>query len=97
MAGYVIANVVWRDLQRLAEYSRLMPPSLEKYGGRVLVPGEAPEVKEGQLTLSRLVVIEFPSVEQARVWYDSAEYRPALQIRQKSANNDLMIVEGTSL
>jgi len=97
MAGYVIANVVWRDLQGLTEYSRLMPLSLEKYGGRVLVRGEAPEMKEGHLALSRLVVIEFPTVEQARLWYDSDDYRPALLIRQRSANNDLMIVEGTSL
>lgn len=97
MAGYVIANVVWTDLQGLAEYSHLMPLSLQKYGGRVLVRGEAPEVKEGHLNLARLVVIEFPTVEHARLWYDSEEYRPALQIRQRSASNDLMIVEGTSL
>lgn len=97
MAAYVIANVVWKDLKGLAEYSRLMPPSLEKYGGRILVRGEAPEVKEGNLALSRLVVIEFPDIQQARSWYSSEEYRPALQIRQNLANNDLMIVEGTSL
>ena len=97
MAAYVIANVVWKDLKGLAEYSRLMPPSLKKYGGRILVRGEAPEVKEGNLALSRLVVIEFPDIERARSWYSSEDYRPALQIRQNSANNDLMIVEGTSV
>lgn len=97
MAAYVIANVVWKDLNALAEYSRLMPPTLEKYGGRILVRGEAPEVKEGNLMVSRLVVIEFPGIEQARSWYGSEEYRPALQVRQNSANNDLMIVEGTSV
>ena len=41
MAGYVIANVVWKDPESLAVYKRLMPPSVEKYGGRFLVPNAA--------------------------------------------------------
>jgi uncharacterized protein (DUF1330 family) len=43
-----------------------------------------------------LVVIEFPTVEKARQWYSSDEYRPALEIRQRSAENELLIVEGTA-
>ena len=43
-----------------------------------------------------LVVIEFPTVEQARRWYNSEEYRPALEIRQRAAENELLIVEGTA-
>ena len=41
MAGYVIANVVWKDPESLAVYKRLMPPSVAKYGGRFLVRGGA--------------------------------------------------------
>jgi uncharacterized protein (DUF1330 family) len=39
-------------------------------------------------------VIEFPTVELARQWYNSEEYRPALEIRQRAADNELLIVEG---
>jgi len=44
MAGYVIANVVWKDSESLAVYKRLMPSSVEKYGGRLnrLGNGTAP-------------------------------------------------------
>jgi uncharacterized protein (DUF1330 family) len=95
MAGYVIANVVWKDSESLAVYKRLMPPSVEKYGGRFLVRGGSTEILEGKWSPA-LVVIEFPTVEKARQWYSSDEYRPALEIRQRSAENELLIVEGTA-
>ncbi|MBV8414511.1 MAG: DUF1330 domain-containing protein [Verrucomicrobia bacterium] len=94
MAGYVIANVVWKDSESLAVYKRLMPPTVAKFGGRFLVRGGATEVLEGEWSPA-LVVIEFPTVEQARRWYNSEEYRPALEIRQRAAENELLIVEGT--
>ena len=95
MAGYVIANVVWKDSESLAVYKRLMPSSVKKYGGKFLVRGGATEVLEGEWSPA-LVVIEFPTVEQARRWYSSEEYRPALEIRQRAADNELLIVEGTA-
>ena len=95
MAGYLIANVVWKDSESLAVYKRLMPSSVKKYGGRFLVRGGATEVLEGEWSPA-LVVIEFPTVELARQWYNSEEYRPALEIRQRAADNELLIVEGTA-
>ena len=95
MAGYVIANVVWKDSESLAVYKRLMPSSVEKYGGRFLVRGGPIEVLEGEWSPA-LVVIEFATVERARQWYSSEEYRPALEIRQRAAENELLIVEGTA-
>ena len=95
MAGYVIANVVWKDPESLAVYKRLMPSSVEKYGGRFLVRGGDVEVLEGEWSPA-LVVIEFPTVDQAKQWYSSEEYRPALEIRQRAADNELLIVEGVA-
>jgi uncharacterized protein (DUF1330 family) len=95
MAGYVIANVVWKDSESLAVYKRLMPSSVKKYGGRFLVRGGTTEVLEGEWSPA-LVLIEFPTVEQARQWYGSEEYRPALEIRQRAADNELLIVEGVA-
>jgi uncharacterized protein (DUF1330 family) len=95
MAGYVIANVVWKDSESLAVYKRIMPSSVEKYGGRFLVRGGDMEVLEGEWSPA-LVVIEFSTVERAKQWYSSEEYRPALEIRQRAADNELLIVEGTA-
>jgi uncharacterized protein DUF1330 len=51
---------------------------------------------EGSWEPKRLVVLEFPSVEQARCWYDSEEYREARAIRERAAVTDLLIAEGVS-
>ncbi len=74
MAGYVIADVDVHDPEGYKEYTALVPATLEPFGGRFAVRGGAYEVLEGSWRPRRLVVLEFPSVERARAWYESAEY-----------------------
>lgn len=49
---------------------------------------------EGTWAPTRLVVLEFPSLEQARRWYDSEDYREPKALRLKSALSDVVMVEG---
>ena len=94
MAGYLIADIKVNDPARYEEYRKLVPPTLAKYGGEFVVRGGAFEVLEGDWQPNRLVVIRFPSAEQARAWHDSPEYRPALEIRHATAVTRSIIVEG---
>ena len=94
MAGYVIADVNVRNAAAYEEYRRLVPASIRNYGGKYLVRGGPHERLESTWTPSRLVVIEFASVEQARRWYLSQEYRRAKEVRQRTAVSTVVIVEG---
>jgi uncharacterized protein (DUF1330 family) len=94
MAGYVIVNITIRDPARYEEYKRLAAPTVSAYGGRYLVRGGPVDAREGAWTPSRLVVLEFPSMERARAWWDSPEYAPAKAIRQSCAETQLVITEG---
>ena len=94
MSAYVIADVNVTDPEQFAEYRKLVPPTIEKYGGRFVVRGGPVETKEGGWSPSRIVVLEFPSMEKARAWYHSAEYAPALAMRLKAANTKLILIEG---
>jgi uncharacterized protein (DUF1330 family) len=94
VAAYVIAEVNVTDPSLYENYKKLVPATLEKYGGRFAVRGGAVDSKEGGWKPSRLVVLEFPSMAQARKWYDSPEYAPALALRLKAANAKLILVEG---
>lgn len=94
MAGYVIAEVEVTDPAAYEEYRKLVPATIARYGGRFLVRGGVVETKEGGWSPARLVVLEFPSLEQARRWYHSPEYAPALAIRLKAASAKLVIAEG---
>lgn len=94
MSAYVIAEVSVTDPAPYEEYRRLVPATLEKYGGRFLVRGGAVETREGGWTPARIVVLEFASMAQARRWYDSPEYQQALAIRLKNASSKVIFVEG---
>lgn len=94
MAAYVIADVNVTDPTLYDDYRKMVPATIAKYGGRFLARGGAFEVKEGDWKPARLVVLEFPSLEQARKWYHSPEYAPALALRLKAASAKLVLVEG---
>jgi uncharacterized protein (DUF1330 family) len=94
MPGYVIANVEVTDPVEYEEYRKLVPASVAAFGGRFVVRGGAFEVLEGDWQPKRLIVLEFPSVEQARAWYDSEEYREAKTLRLRTANSSVVIVAG---
>lgn len=94
MSAYLIAEVEITDPAAYEEYRKQVPAIIAKYGGKYLVRGGKVESKEGGWTPQRFVILEFPSMEQARKFYDSGEYSPVLAIRKKASKSKLMLVEG---
>jgi uncharacterized protein (DUF1330 family) len=92
--GYVIANVSVEDAGAYEDYRSRTAAIIAQYGGRFLVRGGAIEVREGEPGIGRLVILEFPSVEAARTFYDSPEYQAILPIRLNTASSTLVIAEG---
>ncbi|MBW7900210.1 MAG: DUF1330 domain-containing protein [Rhodocyclaceae bacterium] len=93
--GYLIAEAKVADPAAYAGYKVLAEAAIAQYGGRYLVRGGAITQLEGEWTGSpRLVVVEFDSVEQARKFYDSPEYRAARQARAGAAQMNMLVVEG---
>lgn len=96
MPAYVIAEVTVTDPTTMDEYRKQVPATVARYGGRFLVRGGAHETIEGDWKPNRLVILEFPSMEQARRWYDSEEYREPKTLRIKSGRTNLLMVEGVA-
>ena len=94
MAAYVIVQVEVNDPVRYEAYKAMVPPSLEKFGGRFLVRGGKTHTLEGTWTPKRFVMVEFPSVEQAKAWWASPEYAEAKSLRQATADSMLIVAEG---
>ncbi len=92
--GYWIVHVNVNDAENYPEYVAATAPAMEKYGGTFLVRGGTSQVREGQ-SRDRHVVVEFESLARAIECYESQEYAPALALRNKYADTDLLIVEGT--
>ena len=94
MKGYIVANVTVEDAAAYEAYRSKVEGIIERHGGRYLVRGGAVEVREGEPGIARLVILEFPSVEAARAFYDSADYQAILPIRTANAAATLIIAEG---
>lgn len=94
MAGYVIADVEVTDAELFEEYRKLVPATVEAYGGKYIVRGGESEVVEGEITPHRTVIIQFDSAEQAKAWHGSEEYAVPKQMRIDSTNSNVIIVEG---
>ena len=94
MPAYIIVDISISDPVAYARYRELAPPSIAAYGGRYLARGGATETLEGDWRPSRLVVLEFDSMERARDWWSSPEYAPAKALRFQCADADMLLVDG---
>jgi len=82
-----------RDQSELSLYSQMnrtapRDPNLTPlvvYGAIEAVEGKAPD---------GMVLLRFPTVEDAKAWYDSPSYQAALPHRQKGADYRAFIVQG---
>ena len=95
MAAYVIGEVDVMDPAAYEDYRKQVGAVLAKYGGRFLARGGKVEALEGGWSPKRLVLLEFPSMEQALKWYRSPEYAPLIKLRQKASRGKLVAIEGT--
>jgi uncharacterized protein (DUF1330 family) len=96
MKGYVMAEVEVTNPEGYKEYSSYVPDTIAKYGGQFLVRGGAAEILEGEWPQRRRVLIEFPSVEAARQWWNSTEYAHPKALRQANSKGRLILMEGAS-
>jgi len=81
MPAYFLADIrEIKDPGKIEQYRSHVAAVVEKFGGRYVVRGGPFEVVEGAYQV-RLAMLEFPSMDQARRWYDSEEYRELKQLR----------------
>jgi len=94
MTAYVLADIDVQDAEAYEAYRKLVPATIEKYGGRFLVRGGAHEVIEGEWQPHRLVLLAFADMARAKAWYQSPEYAAAKAIRFRTSRGQLLIVDG---
>lgn len=92
--AYMVVDARSSDPERMVEYRKLAQVAVAAYGGRYLVRGAAYETLEGCWQPQRLVVLEFPSMEAGRKFYESPEYIAAREARAGVSDFDMLLVEG---
>lgn len=94
MSAYIIADVTVTNPEQMAKYREWSTKAMQEYGAEILVRGGAVEVLEGTWQPTRLVVMKFPSVAQAKAMYQSDTYTHARSLREGAGVMRMVVVEG---
>jgi uncharacterized protein (DUF1330 family) len=94
MSAYVVVDLEIINQEEFEAYKRLVPATIEKYGGRYLARGGKVQTLDGGWDPKRFVLLEFSSVDQAKAWFDSPEYSKPKALRERSARSKIIVVEG---
>ncbi len=96
MKTYLILDFEITNMDMFMEYVERIPAFIQKHGGKYIVEGVRPEAIEGDWKPSTLVVLEFPSRENAQEFLGDPAIEPVFAIRQNSTTSKLILVEGGS-
>ena len=94
MSAYLIVEIEVHDPAGYEAYKTLAGSTVEAHGGKYIVRGGQTEVLEGHWQPKRIVVLEFPSMAQAKRWLNSEEYAEPRKMRHRTAKTNMIVVEG---
>ena len=94
MTAFLVSDVSVRDAEAFQTYRTRAAASIIQHGGRYLARGGEIEPLEGTWKPRNIIIVEFPSLEQARAWYRSPEYAFALEMRDQALSRTLILVDG---
>ena len=94
MPAYIIVELEITEPVGYEEYKKQAAATIAQYGGKYIVRGGACETLEGDWNPKRIVVLQFDNVEQAKAWFNSAEYTGPRELRQRTAKTRMILVEG---
>lgn len=95
MAAYAFFdNVQVLDAERLGAYKERVASVVERFGGRYVVLGGEIQRVEGDWQPTFPVMIEFPDLDAARRWYDSADYAELKALRLSAVRGNAVLMGG---
>lgn len=94
MAAYVITDVEITDAGLYKQFVEQVTPIVESHGGKFVARGGKLEIISGDWTPDRIAILEFGSIEQIHTWMNSPEQKKIDAIRFKSANVNMVVVDG---
>ncbi|HEY3947512.1 DUF1330 domain-containing protein [Phenylobacterium sp.] len=94
MKAYLVLDFAVRDLRGFLPYVEAIPTFIAKHGGRYIVRGEPPTVMEGDWAPERMVILEFPSRQDAEAFLSDPQAQDVFAVRHSTAVSRLVLVEG---
>ena len=90
----MITDVEITDASLYGQFVERVTSTVEAHGGKFVTRGGALEAVLGNWTPKRLAILEFDNLQQIHAWLDSPEYTVLEDIRSRSSNVNMVVVEG---
>jgi uncharacterized protein (DUF1330 family) len=94
MKAYLVLDFSIHDLAAFMPYVDAIPAFIERHRGKYIVRGVEPTVMEGDWAPERMVILEFPSRENAKAFLADPDAQTLFDVRHKTTNSKLVLVEG---
>lgn len=96
MPAYIVVEAVITDPKKFVGYAQVVPPLLEKFGGKYIAIKTETEALEGDWGNTKLVLHEWPSMDTARRFWNSDEYQQAKTLREGAGTFRVMLIDGVN-
>lgn len=94
MPALLIVDVLEvKDEEGYRQYREQVPATLAKFGATYLARGHNISVFDGDWDPKRIVVVQFPSLDAAREWWNSELYADLKKLRRRSTRMNMVLVE----
>lgn len=93
MSAYVVISVTPTDHEKFREYEEASIPILDKFGGRLITRDTDVHVVGREDVPAIATILEFPSKEQFRKFFDSPEYAPLKEFRLGIADASAIVLD----
>ena len=98
MKCYSVAEIAITDQSWVPAYVKNVTRLVEQHGGRYLARTSKIERLEGERKVPQIfLIIEWPSHDVAKAFYECDEYRPYRQSRIEGAKNEFLLVGGEDI
>ncbi len=94
MPAYMVVQATVTNPDQFAAYAERIPAMVEKYGGRYRAQGGEVDTLEGEWGYQALIIVEYPSMEQARTMWHSDEYAELKKLREGAVDLTVLLTDG---
>lgn len=94
MKGYLVLDIEIYDFEMFQNYAQQVKHMVDDSSGRYIVRGGNVEVIDGNWEPQRIVIVEFPSVAEAKKIFNGKKYAPLRAMADACSKVNAIVVEG---
>lgn len=96
MKAYLVLDLSINDFAGFSRYIAEIPAHIARHAGKYIVQGASPTPVEGDWTPERMVIIEFPSRDNAEAFLRDQDIQDLFKVRHETTTSRLVLVDGCS-